>query len=444
MGAYQPLLFGTQRINEAGHLEIGGCDSVELAERFDTPLYVLDEQHVRERCRLYLSAFRSRLPQVEIAYAGKALLTKAVCRIVEQEDLALDTASAGELYTARQAGFPAERIKLHGNFKSDGELLMALREGVGRIVVDSLTEIERLSRLAQEEGKEAQILLRVAPGIKTQTHTFIQTGQLDSKFGLSLSTSAAREGVRMALSLPGIKLQGLHSHIGSQLFGLDCFQKGSELMVEFMASLREEFGVVLEELDLGGGLGISYTSEDTPPTIEELADVIVGGLERACAQFNYPRPRLILEPGRSIVGTAGTTLYRVGPVKDIPGVRTYVAVNGGLSDNPRPALYDAEYMALVANKADQTPTQAVRVAGKHCETDTLLAEVTIQPVQEGDILAVFSTGAYNYAMASNYNRFCRPAMVLVNEGQAEVIVARETLDDLVAQDVVPARLRGAS
>jgi diaminopimelate decarboxylase len=442
MGAYLPLLFGTQRISDAGHLEIGGCDAVELAERFGTPLYVLDEQLVRARCRAYLSAFRTRLAEVEIAYAGKALMTQAVCRIVEQEGMALDVASAGELHTALQAGFPARKIKLHGNFKSDAELLMALRESVGRVVVDSLTEIDRLSELAVAEGRQADILLRVAPGIKTQTHSFIQTGQLDSKFGLSLSTSAAREGVRRALELPGLKLRGLHAHIGSQLFGLDCFQTASELMVGFMASLREEFDVVLEELDLGGGLGISYTSEDTPPTIEDLAEVITSGLRRACAQYDYPLPRLILEPGRSIVGEAGTTLYRVGPVKEIPGVRTYVAVDGGLSDNPRPALYGAEYMALVANKADQTPTQAVRVAGKHCETDTLLAEVTIQPVEEGDVLAVFSTGAYNYAMASNYNRFCRPAMVLVNQGQAEIIVARETLEDLVEQDVVPERLKG--
>jgi len=212
-------------------------------------------------------------------------------------------------------------------------------------------------------------------------------------------------------------------------------------MVEFMAQVRERCGVVLEELDLGGGLGIAYTPEDTPPTIEELAEVVVDGLQHACMKADYPTPRLILEPGRSIVGTAGITLYRVGPVKDIPGVRTYVAVDGGLSDNPRPALYDAEYTALVANKANQEPTQHVRVAGKHCETDTLLAEVTIQPVEEGDLLAVFSTGAYNYAMASNYNRFCRPAMVLVNEGQADLIVRRETLDDLVAQDLIPARLQ---
>ncbi|HEY3398014.1 MAG TPA: diaminopimelate decarboxylase [Armatimonadota bacterium] len=441
MGSYEPPLFGTQKVNQAGHLEIGGCDTVALAEEFGTPLYVLDEQHVRERCRSYLSAFRALLPEVEVAYAGKALMCKAMCRLIQQEGMALDVASAGELYTALQAGFPAGRIKFHGNFKSDQELALAVGESVGRVVVDSLSEMERLSVLAQAAGKQADILLRVAPGIKTQTHTYIQTGQQDSKFGLGLATGAAREGVRLALELPGVKLRGLHSHIGSQLFGLDCFQKAAELMLEFMASIRDEFGALLGELDLGGGLGITYTNDDAPPSIEQLAQVTSAGLRIACEQFDYPLPKLILEPGRSIVGTAGTTLYHVGPVKEIPGVRTYVAVDGGLSDNPRPALYGAEYMAVVANKANQAPAEhAVRVAGKHCETDTLLPEVWIQPVAEGDVLAVFSTGAYNYAMASNYNRFCRPAMVLVNEGQADLIVRRETLDDVVAQDVVPERL----
>ena len=441
MGSQEPMLFGTQRINAAGHLEIGGCDTVALAQEFGTPLYVLDEEHIRQRCRCYRQAFRDRLPEVEVAYAGKALLVSALCRIVEQEGLALDVASAGELYTALQTNFPPARIKLHGNFKSDQELLMALRESVGRVVLDSLTEIQRLSALAQAEGREVPVLMRVAPGIKTQTHTFIQTGQLDSKFGLGLDNSATREGERLTLESPGRKLRGLHCHIGSQRVGLDAFQKTAELMVEFMAQIRDECGVVLEELDLGGGLGISYTPEDTPPTIAELADIISSGLRATCEQFDYPLPRLILEPGRSIVGTAGTTLYRVGPVKEIPGVRTYVAVDGGLSDNPRPALYDAEYTAIIANKADQPSTQPVRVAGKHCETDTLLAEVTLQPVEEGDLMAVFSTGAYNYSLASNYNRFCRPAMVLVGEGRAEVIVERESLEDLVAQDVIPERLR---
>lgn len=440
MAAPEPMLFGSQRINEAGHLEIGGCDTVALAKEFGTPLYVLDEQHLRECCRTYLTAFRERLPDVEIAYAGKALLVKAVAKLVEQEGLALDVASAGELYTALQAGFPPERIKFHGNFKSDEELEMALQESVGRVVVDSLSEIERLSRRAQAAGKTVEVLVRVAPGIKTQTHSYIQAGQLDSKFGLGLSTSAAHRGIEMTLELPGLNLRGLHCHIGSQLFALDCFHKSTELMIEFMAQIREDFGVTLPELDLGGGLGIAHTPEDAPPSIAELAEVITGALQSACARLDYPLPRLILEPGRSIVGTAGTTLYRVGPVKEIPGVRTYVAVDGGLSDNPRPALYEAEYTALVANKADQCPTQPVRIAGKHCETDTLLAEVTIQPVAEGDLIAVFSTGAYNYAMASNYNRFCRPAMVLVNEGAAEVIVQREALADLVAQDVIPERL----
>lgn len=440
MATREPMLFGTQRINEAGHLEIGGCDTVALASEFGTPLYVLDEQHLRERCRTYLEAFGERLADVEIAYAGKALLVKAVAKLVEQEGLALDVASAGELYTALQAGFPPQRIKFHGNFKSDEELDLALAESVGCVVVDSLSEIERLSQKAQAAGREVAVLVRVAPGIKTQTHTYIQTGQLDSKFGLGLTTSAAYRGIEMALEQPSLDLRGLHCHIGSQLFGLDCFPKATELMIKFMAQIRAELGVTLTELDLGGGLGIAYTPEDAPPSIAELAEVISEALQGACARFDYPQPRLILEPGRSIVGTAGTTLYRVGPVKEIPGVRTYVAVDGGLSDNPRPALYEAEYTALVANKADQPPTQPVRIAGKHCETDTLLAEVTIQPVAEGDLIAVFSTGAYNYAMASNYNRFCRPAMVLVNQGVAETIVRREALSDLVAQDVLPERL----
>ena len=436
-GAVQKMLTGTQRLNQAGHLEIGGCDAVDLAAEFGTPLYVLDEALVRERCRGYGQAFGARLPQVEIAYAGKALLVKAICRLVQQEGLSLDVASVGELYTALEAGFPRERIKLHGNFKSDEELQMAVRESVGRVVVDSLSELDRLASVAQRAGQVADILLRVAPGIKTQTHTYIQTGQVDSKFGLGLASGAARQGVARALELAGLRLRGLHCHLGSQLFGLDCFPKAAEIMVGFMAELRRDLGVTLGELDLGGGLGIAYTPEDAPPTIEELADLLSQGLRGACAQFDYPLPKLILEPGRSIVGAAGVTLYTVGPVKEIPGVRTYVAVDGGLSDNPRPGLYDAEYTAVVANRADQPATQAVRVAGKHCETDTLLAEVTIQPVQEGDLLAVFSTGAYNYAMASNYNRFCRPAMVLVREGRADLIVQRETLADLVAQDLLP-------
>lgn len=434
------MLSGTQRINDRGHLEIGGCDAVELARQFGTPLYVLDEDLLREACRAYKQSFSRRLEAVEICYAGKALLTTAICRIVEQEDLGLDVASAGELYTALQAGFPTSRIKMHGNYKSDVEIRMALESQVGRIVIDSLSEIDRLAAAADALGRQAEVLIRVTPGIKVQTHSYIATGHLDTKFGLSMASSAAMDAVARCLQGPQLVLKGIHCHIGSQIFGLDSFARATELMVEFMAKVRDTYGVELPELDMGGGLGIAYTSEDTPPSTDELAEVIADSLLASTAAHRLSVPKLILEPGRSIVGPAGLTLYTVGPVKEIPGVRTYVAVDGGLSDNPRPALYGAEYEAIVANKADQPRTMPVRVAGKHCETDTLIPEIALQPVEEGDILAVFCTGAYNYAMASNYNRFPRPAMVLVKDGKAELIVERESLDDLVRQDRIPARL----
>lgn len=440
MDASESFLFGTQTINGQGHLEIGGCDAVDLADEFGTPLYVLDEALVRETCRAYVSEFRARAERVEIAYAGKALLTSAICRIMAQENLGLDVASAGELFTALEAGFPVDRIKLHGNFKSDELLTMALDNGVGRIVADSLSELERLSEMSAQRGKPADLLIRVGPGIKTQTHTHIQTGQVDSKFGLSIASGMAMEGIKLALALPNLNLHGLHCHIGSQLFALDSYARAAELMVEFVAQVKANTDWDCEELDLGGGLGIAYTEEDAPPTVAELAEMICPALKTAVESRGLAMPKLILEPGRSIVGPAGTTLYTVGPVKTIPGVRTYVSVNGGLSDNPRPALYEAEYTAIIANKADHEATIAARVAGAHCETDTLIAETPLQPAQEGDIMAVFCTGAYNHAMASNYNRFPRPAMVLVADGKADVIFERETLEDLVAHDVMPERL----
>lgn len=437
----KPFMFGTQRVNARGHLEIGGCDTVDLAREFGTPLYVLDEALVRETCRKYQAAFTARLPQAEIAYAGKALLTAAVCRLMDQEGMGLDVASAGELYTALQAGFPPQRIKLHGNFKTDQALSLALDSGVGHIVADSLSELERLSRMAGEKGLTARLLVRVGPGVKTQTHSHIQTGQADSKFGLSILSGAALEGIQQALALPNLELHGLHCHIGSQLFGLDSFSRAVEAMVDFAAAVRAETGWAPEDLDLGGGLGIAYTPEDAPPTVAELAEAICTPLKARVERHGLPLPKLILEPGRSVVGPAGTTLYSVGPIKHIPGVRRYVSVDGGLSDNPRPALYDAEYTAILANKADQEATVRARVAGAHCETDTLIPDTTLQPPEEGDLMAVFCTGAYNHAMASNYNRFPRPAMVLVAEGRADLIVRRETLEDLVAQDVIPPRLK---
>jgi diaminopimelate decarboxylase len=435
------LRFGTQSVSDQGHLTIGGCDAVELAARFGTPLYVVDEALVRQTCRDYVRAFGERYPRAEVAYAGKALLCQAICRIVEQEGLSLDVASAGELHTAVTAGFPPERIFLHGNCKPADELEAALRTGVKRIVVDSLDELETLAEVARRLGRPADILIRVAPGVKTQTHSFIQTGQEDTKFGLAIASSAALAAVRRAGELDAIRLHGLHCHIGSQLFGLDAYRRAAEVVLGFMATVRSELGVALEEWSVGGGLGIQYTHEQTPPTIDELAGVISTAVLEECAKHGLPPPTLGLEPGRSIVGPAGTTLYTVVVVKELPGLRTYVSVDGGLSDNPRPGMYDAEYEAVVANRADEKATVSVRVSGAHCETDTLIPEATIQTVAAGDILAVFATGAYNYSMASNYNRFRRPAMVTVLDGEAEVIVARETLADVIRQDRIPSRLR---
>lgn len=440
------LLLGTQRINERGHLEVGGCDTVELAQRFGTPLYVLDEATFRQNLREYRRAFAQRYPYNEIAYAGKALLCMAVARIVAQEGYDLDVASAGELYTALKAGFPTEKIVFHGNNKSLQELEMAVQHDVGRIVVDNLLEIEMLERVAAQAGKQVTVLIRVTPGIDPHTHRFIRTGQADTKFGLNIRNGYALEGVRRALESPHLRVKGIHCHVGSQLLETEAQERAVKIMVDFMHTLRKQLGYVVEELNIGGGLGIRYIESHQPPTFDEYAERIVQVLTQQLERRNLPYPVLLQEPGRAIVGEAGLTLYTVGAIKEVPihqppGTRIYVAVDGGMSDNPRPQLYDAVYTAIVANKANQPANTVVTIAGKHCETDILIRNVAIAPPETGDILAVPSTGAYNYAMSSNYNRFPRPAMVLVHEGRAEVIVERETLDDLLAHDRIPERLQ---
>jgi diaminopimelate decarboxylase len=432
---------GTQRINEAGRLEIGGCDTVELAREFGTPLYVLDEAQMRGICQEYLTHFRSRYPRVTVDYAGKALLAKAICAIIESEGLHLDICSAGELYTALEAGFPPERIICHGNFKTVPDLQMCIDNHIRLIVADSMQELEDINQLGADSDTVVDIAIRVGPGIKAETHTYTQTGQLDSKFGLGIGHGAAMEGIVAASEMEHVSLRGIHCHLGSPIFALECYERAAEIMVDLIVEAREQHGVELAELNLGGGLGIRYTHEDAPPSVEQFAEVLCSGVLAHCDKHGIDPPALSVEPGRSIVGEAGTTLYTIGVIKEIPGVRTYVTVDGGLSDNPRPTLYSAVYEAVIANKARQPATHAVRIAGRHCETDTLIPDTTVQEPERGDILAVFSTGAYNYSMASNYNRFTRPAMVLANDGSAEVIVERETLADLVRQDVLPERLR---
>lgn len=440
------MLLGSQRVNAQGHLEIGGCDTIELAKEFGTPLYVMDEEAIRDNCRRYKAAFEARYPKNDISFASKAYLNMAICKVVEQEGLSLDVASAGELYTAVKANFPMERILLHGNNKSQTELEMALEYGVGHVVVDNLAELRQLAALAKASGKTQAILIRVTPGIDPHTHKRIRTGQEDTKFGLSVASGAALEAVTEALgAAPHLKITGLHCHIGSQLLDAHTHEQAIDIMVAFLRKVADTTGWMPEDLDIGGGLGIRYVESQQPPTYDEFAKTIVGALTTALEKYGVPEPRLLQEPGRALVGEAGTTLYTVGVIKTVaipeaPGTRTYVGIDGGLSDNPRPQLYEAVYETLVANRAGELKSQTVRVAGKHCETDILIQEAALQPVETGDILAVQSTGAYNYVMASNYNRFTKPACVFVRDGHADLVSRRETLDDVVRLDMIPERL----
>jgi len=434
-------LHGTQIVNAHGHLEIGGCDTVDLAQQFGTPLYIMDELHIREICREYYASFVEGLDNAEVIYASKAFSTMAMCRIVEEEGLGLDVVSGGELYTALEADFPASRIYFHGNNKSADELGMAIEAGVGRIIVDNFYELALLEELAAERGCQVDILLRITPGIDAHTHEYIRTGQIDSKFGFTLANGAADQAIDLALSCKQLVLRGVHAHIGSQIFEMGSFRHEVAVMIEYMAQVRKRTGVMLNELNLGGGFGIYYVEGDSPAQIEEYASIVKEALRDACETYDYPEPKIIIEPGRSIVGTAGTTLYTIGSTKDIPGVRKYVAVDGGMGDNPRPALYQARYEAVVANKAAAVSVEMVSVTGKCCESgDMLIWDIELPKVEAGDYLAISSTGAYNYSMSSNYNRLARPAVVLVNEGTADVIVARETFRDLIRNDVIPERL----
>ncbi|CCO08993.1 diaminopimelate decarboxylase [Desulforamulus hydrothermalis] len=434
-------LQGTMQVNQKNHLEIGGCDTVELAREFGTPLYVIDETLFRQNCRAYYQAFTESYGATVI-YASKTLSNLAVCSMVEQEGLGLDVVSGGELYTAAKARFPMERVYFHGNNKSPEELRMALEYKVGRIVVDNRYELETLNNLAGEMGVKVNILLRLSPGVEAHTHEYIKTGQIDSKFGLVIENGMAMAGVKRALQLPHVQLTGFHCHIGSQIFELQSYAHAAEVMMGFVHNVYRETGFVAEELNMGGGLGIYYYQGDRPRPVKEYADVLMTAVKNTAAALDLPVPKVIVEPGRSIAGPAGITLYTVGAIKDIPGIRKYVAVDGGMGDNPRPALYQSKYEACVANRMHEQPVEKVSIAGKCCESgDMLIRDIALPSLQPGDILAVLGTGAYNYSMSMNYNRLPRPAMILVNNGRADLIVRREDYCDLIRNDVMPDRLR---
>jgi len=425
----------TALVNALGRLEIGGLDAVELADRFGTPLYVLCEDTLRARCRAFRAAFQSLYADTEVAYAAKAYLGPAMARIIAEEGLGLDVVSGGELAVARLVEFPADAIVLHGNNKSVQELAEALDYGVGRVVVDSLHEMDLLARLAAERGVVQPVLIRVTPGVDPHTHAHTTTGVLDSKFGLPIQTGQAGEAVRRALALSSLRLTGLHFHLGSPIFDLAPYRDAVDVTLAFAAELRDD-GLALDELSPGGGFAIAYTRDQRAPVPEEYARAIVEAVREGCERHGLPLPRLMIEPGRSIVGPAGVALYTVGSIKEVPGVRTYAAVDGGMGDNIRPALYDARYEAVAASRMAEEPEHQYAVVGKYCESgDILVREAMLPLLAPGDLLAMPAAGAYAPSMASNYNLNPRPPIVLVRGGEARPVRRRETVEDMVRSDV---------
>ena len=424
-------------VNELDHLTIGGVDTVALAGVYGTPLYVMDEEQIRRNCRSFKeSVERHYRHGGMVAYASKAFCCKEMCRIAAQEGMWLDVVSGGELYTALSAGFPPGRVIFHGNNKSAGELAEALDKGVGRIVADNIFEMEILSGLAKAAGKTAKIQMRIKPGVEPQTHSYIQTGQTDSKFGFALETGEAIDGIRRAMELPNLQLTGIHCHIGSQIFDVSPFQAAARVMAGLIAKAHRELGCEIAELNLGGGFGIRYLPDHDPATHGDYIAEIARVAEETCAAGGISAPTLIIEPGRAIIGDAGITLYTIGAIKEIPGIRTYVTVDGGMTDNPRYALYKSKYEMLAAARVSAPKAGSYTIAGRCCESGDLLGEdIALPRPQIGEVLAVLTTGAYNYSMASNYNRLPKPAIVMVKDGEARVAVRRETYEDIARNDI---------
>jgi diaminopimelate decarboxylase len=427
----------TARVKDDGHLWVAGCDTVSLARQFGTPLYLFDEATLRAKCQTYTAALAEAYPAAgEVAYAGKAWLSLAWLDILAEEGLGLDVVSGGELYLAQQAGFSPDRVHFHGNNKSAEELALALDWGMGRIVVDNHHELELLDALAAQRGVRPNVWLRLSPDIDVHTHVHRKTGLLDSKFGFPLATGDAESALRRALASPHLIPLGLHTHLGSLVYDVEPFVQAVHDILDFAATMADQHAFVLRELSPGGGWGVPYNEDDPVTPIERYVRAVSLAVTEGCAQRGLPLPELILEPGRSIVAPAGLALYTVGSRKDIPGVRTYVSVDGGMADNIRPALYGSRYTALVANKADAEPAEVVTVAGKYCESgDVLIKDISLPPTMPGDLLAIPMAGAYNLPLASNYNLATRPAVVLAREGCAHLIQRRETFGDLMRREM---------
>ncbi len=435
------LLRGTMAIDEEGHLQIGGCDACHLTTLSPYPIYVIDETLLREHMRAYAGTVKKLYPYKSIVYyATKAMMNMALCKIAETEGLGLDVSSGGELYTAIKANFPLDRVIFHGNNKSENELRMALEYGVGRIAIDNLDEAHLIGKLTQELNTCAQVILRVKPGVHADTHHYIVTGTEDSKFGFNISDGSAAAAIQEIKQIQGISFKGIHCHIGSQILNLEGFEKAIEVLVQFCLDLKEK-NIEIQELDFGGGLGAQYTANDHPIPIPAYIQTVTAKIVQEFNRNGLALPKLSLEPGRSIVAEAGTTLYQIGSIKEMPNQFLYAAVNGGMADNIRPPLYGAKYHALIANRAQEEASAKVKVVGKCCESgDIIIQEILLPKPQSGDVLAVFTTGAYNYSMASNYNRLPVPGVLLVNEGHYEWIVVPQDLDDIIRNDRIPESL----
>ncbi len=446
LNALHPAIWPRGAQRRDGVLTLGGVDVRDLAGEFGTPVFVTDEQDVRDRCREYVESFggdRGDLPpgdnspEAQVFYAAKAFCSRAVLRWVTEEGLGVDVCTGGELETALSAGVDPAMITLHGNNKLPAELARAVAAGIGHVVVDSYEEIARLAYYAEQAGARPRVLVRVTTGVEAHTHEFMATAHDDQKFGFSLASGAADEAVRRVLALPQLEFAGLHSHIGSQIFDTAGFEVAAHRVVELAARIQAEHGVVVSELDLGGGFGIAYTPEDDPPEVKSLAVGLRAIVTAQCAAFGLPVPRLTIEPGRGIVGPSTVTLYEVGTIKDVDGIRTYVSVDGGMSDNIRTALYDASYTCVLASRSSAAPPMLSRVVGRHCESGDIVVRHCYLPADlaPGDLLAVAATGAYCWSLSSNYNHLPRPGVVAVGGGSAREIVRRETLDDLLRLDV---------
>ena len=426
--------FNTKR-NEKGNLEISGCDAVELAKKYGTPLYVMDEVTLRKIAREYKDAFSS-YKKVNMMFASKALMTSQIAKILHEEGFGFDVVSGGEIFTVHNAKVDMNYATFNGNNKTSDEIELALNLNVGRISVDNFYEIKLLDEIAKKKNKIQKILLRITPGIECHTHEYIQTGHLDSKFGFDLTQ--IDEAINIIKNeCKNLEIKGLHAHIGSQIFETQVYYDEIGVLIKELKRINEVHNLNLDEMNIGGGLGITYTNEDCPPSVYELADVILKSIKENCAKYNFDEPILYIEPGRSIVGTSGVTLYTIGSYKQVPKGRKYIAVDGGMADNPRPSMYGAKYVAEIANKKENENFEKVTVAGRFCESgDILIKDIELNSPETGDILCVYNTGAYGYSMSSNYNRVLKPAMVLVNNSQSDIIIKRETYEQLVQNDVL--------